>query len=206
MPLTADQKHCFSTSRRWRDFRALFPSTEAALGGYLAAIEETAIPAAFTHELEWRYIFHNRESQRKQVFALLLLPLGHLQTHHAEFRFRTRHGLSAPEARRLMLGRALGACVYYLCFIGLILAGVGILIAVVTQLFSGATLPLSLLVAGLVILMAILLVAAARSRSLGLFGPVRLIARDAFDLVSIRRIKASDPTPADVTAVIAGGK
>jgi hypothetical protein len=177
MSLTPDQKHCFAATRHWRDFRAMFPSVESALQAYAAASQETEASQAFTHEVEWRFIFHNRESKKKQLLALLLLPLGHIGTSHAEFRFKTRHSLSAREVARLTVGRSFGAIAYYLCFIAIIATGAGVVIAIVDQVFSGASFKMGLLIFGLLMLAALLLGAAARTRSLGLFGTVRLIAQ-----------------------------
>ena len=83
MSLTPDQRHCFSTSTCWREFRAMFQSVEEALAAYAEASQEAALSPDLTHELHWRFIYHNRESKRRQLFGLLLLPLGHVYTAHA---------------------------------------------------------------------------------------------------------------------------
>lgn len=187
--LTPDQQHCFSNSPRWRDFRAFFPSVEDALAAYVAACGGLESGQNHTHEIEWRFIYHNRESRRRQLFGLLLLPLGHIQTSHAELRFRTRHVLARREWVRLIAGRCAGSLAYFLCFAALIGAGVGLVISVLLQILNGPSWRMSGAAVGCVVLFALLATGARRTRSLGLSGAARLIAKDAFDLMAVRKVK-----------------
>jgi hypothetical protein len=168
----------------------MFPTAEEALQAYVAASQEHGASTSATHELEWRFIFHNRDSKRRQLLALLLLPLGHVRTTHAEFRFKTRHSFSPKEVTRLYVGRSIGSIAYHLCFVALVAVGVGLVVTIVYQALGGVSLKLSAATIGFLVLAFVLSVAAARTRSLGLFGSVRLVARDAFDLLSIQKIKA----------------
>jgi hypothetical protein len=190
-PLSPDLERSFESSSHWRKFRALFPKVEDALQAYAKASQEASDKTAPTHEIEWRFIFHNRESKLRQLIALALLPLGHIQTHHAEFRFKTTHTLSTRDVLRLTAGRALGTLCYYLCFIGVIASGVGLVVSLIYQAFEGLSLKMALLSATSLIAMAFLFVLAAKTRSIGLSGQIKLIARDAFDLMSIKRLKVS---------------
>ncbi len=187
--LTPDQQHCFSNSHRWRDFRAFFPSVEDALAAYVAASCGLEAGQNHTHEIEWRFIYHDRESKRRQLFGLLLLPLGHIQTSHAELRFRTRHLLSRREWGRLIVGRCAGALAYYVCFLALIGAGIGLVISVLVQVLNGASWRMSGSAVGCAALFALLAAGARRTRSLGLAGSARVIAKDAFDLMAVRKVK-----------------
>jgi len=197
MSLTADQRYCFSTTTRWRDFRAMFPSVEEALAAYAEASREAAQSPDLTHELEWRFIYHNRESKRRQLFGLLLLPLGHVYTAHAEFRFKTRHAFAGRTALRLTLGRAFGSIVYHLCFVGILGAGVGLVVTLFLQAVQGVSWRMSAWTTAFVLLAAGLAIASGKTRSLGLLAVPRLIAKDAFDLLSIRKLKTNPPNDHD---------
>jgi hypothetical protein len=189
MELTGDQLHIFKTGRNWRDFRALFPTVEAALDAHAAAALAETGGAEPTHELHWRHIYHDRASTRRQIFALPLILLGHVSAHHTEFHFVTRHAFSPREARRLVFGRAFASLCYHGCFLGAIIAGVVALIASVMLAFPGSG---SKEIAVLVLSFAAfigLFMASRSTRSLGLDPALRPIAKDAFDLVSIRRIR-----------------
>lgn len=187
--LTPDQEHCYKSSSNWSDFRAMFHTVDDALHAYVAASQESVSTDSATHELEWRFIFHNRDSRRRQLLALFLLPLGHVQTAHAEFRFTTRHTLSSHEVSLLYVGRILGSIAYYVCFVALIAAGVGVVVMLVDQAFRGFSLNSSAKMFGLLAVASGLFFAAAKTRSLGLFGTIRTVAKDAFDLLSIRKLK-----------------
>jgi hypothetical protein len=173
----------------------MFPSIESALAAYAIVSQEAEASQTFTHELEWRFIYHNRESKRRQLFGLLLLPLGHIRTSHAEFRFKTRHYLPGRAALSLTLGRSVGSIAYHLCFIVLLGSGVGVVVTAFQQAVVGVSWRVSLLTAAFVILAAIAAAASGKTRSLGLRGSARLIAKDSFDLLAIRRIKVPNKSP-----------
>lgn len=167
----------------------MFPTAEDALRAYAAASAEMGALAAPTHELEWRLIYQNRESRFRTLVGLLMVPMGHGHVSHAEFRFKTRHAFSAQEARRLYLGRVLGSIAYYFCFVGLIAIGVGGFLALVELISNGFSAVSVAALLGCLTAAWGLLVVASKTRSLGLFGSARTIAKDAFDLLSIRRIR-----------------
>jgi hypothetical protein len=191
VPLKPDQGRAYQNFRCWREFRALFPKVEDALQAYANASQEASDKTAPTHELEWRFIFHNRESKLRQLITLALLPLGHIQTHHAEFRFKTMHTLSTRDVLLMTAGRAFGTLCYYLCFIGVIASGVGLVVSLIHQAFEGLSLKMALFSAGSFVVMTFLFALAAKTRSIGLSGQIKLIARDAFDLMSIKRLKVN---------------
>lgn len=166
----------------------MFPTVENALAGYASASQQLEPADNSTHEMEWRFIFHDRDSRRAQLIGLLFLPFGHIHTAHAVFRFKTRHRLTPGEARKLFFGRALGGVAYHACFVGIILSGVGVLIAAVPQLITGFSLNLTLLAVAALSLALFLIFLSAKTRSLGLFGPARTIAKDGLDLLSIRSL------------------
>ncbi len=185
----SDQEHVFQNSRHWREFRALFPTVEDALQNYAQRSNEASEGNDSTHEFEWRFIFHNRESKFRQLIALALLPLGQIQTHHAEFRFKTTHQLTSRDVLRLTAGRTLGTLCYYLCFIGIIAAGACVMVSLVDQAFKGISLTMSLLGIASFAAATALFILSTKTRSIGLPTSIKLIARDAFDLVSIKRLK-----------------
>lgn len=197
--LTPDQQQVFERSRNWSDFRALFPTEEEAIAAHIHAAQGPIPPSTpITHQLEWRLIYHDNASKRRQLFLLLFVLFGYVATSHAERRFTTFHTFSATEARQIQLGRALGSLCYHLCFIALILTGVVLVITLFMVVLAAtdnrfnATTIIAMLAAG--VGFAAALWAAAKSRSIGLSASLRPIAKDAFDLLSVKTINAARPT------------
>ncbi len=189
MDLTPDQLHTFKTSDRFGEFRTLFPKREDAFAAYTTAAQSTNKSAKPTHTIEWRHIYHDRESGFLLLLFLTTAPLGIHYTKHNEFRFTTEHEFTPQQARRLFLSRALGSLCYHACFILLILCGVGTFVGIIIQLFGGYNLGMTLLAILSLLAFALLMIAAGKTRSLGLPEDLKPIAKDALDLLSINKLK-----------------
>ena len=190
MKLTLDQLHSFQTSQRFGDFRQLFLKREDAFAAYATAAQSTNKPAKPTHQIEWRHIYHDKESGFLLLLFLITAPLGIHYTKHMEFRFTTEHEFTSQQVRRLYLGRTLGSLCYHACFILLILCGVGLFVGVIVQLFGGYNLGMTLLAILSLLAFTLLMIAAGKTRSLGLPEYLKPIAKDTFDLLSIKKVDA----------------
>jgi hypothetical protein len=190
--LTPDQQHLFAHGQQWADFRALFSSQEAAIAAHIRAAQPPKPDQGFSHELEWRLIYHDSSSRWRQLLLLSLLPLGHFATSHVECRFTTFHAFSPAEVRNIWLGRVLGSACYHLCFAITVLAGVATAVLATTLTLAGIDGRFDPRITFFCALSAVVFLAAIRaakkSRAIGLPLNLRRIAKDAFDLVSIRRI------------------
>lgn len=195
MALTSDQLHVYQSTRKWRDFRMLFASKTEALTAYSAAAQRLHQPSTPTHFIEWRHLYDDRETTFLAFLSLLSAPLGIHYSRQNEYRFVTAHVFTKQEWRSVMLGRALGSICYYTCFGLILLCGAGLAYGVIDQLYSGH-IDLAMTALSIVSLAGgtALWIAAAKSRSLGLPENLKSIAKDIFDLVSIKAVKSTKLT------------
>ena len=91
-----------------------------------------------------------------------------------------------------MLGRVLASLCYYACFGLILICGTGFIIGVIHQLLGGQFELGMSAIAVLSLLFAIgFFLAASKSRSFGLPDNLKPVAKDIFDLVSVKRINSA---------------